>query len=266
MSRDIAKILKNQKRRKLLSEQDPKLNIALSFVLQQEVSDYLNKAKEDLENSLKKVKEQINLVEKVKIDLSDKINKIKDGYTPIKGKDYFDGKSADEEKIIKNVLARIEKPKDGKDADEDSIFNKLLVKIPKPKDGIDGKDGSPDTPEQIAEKINNLEERIEIKTIKGLKTYFDNISKKIQEVKSSKNNGKRGGGASNTIHESHSVNSSTTSITLQYNVANNGNKIFVGYSGGVIEKDVHYTVSGKTITLLETLADNTYLYIIYDRS
>lgn len=268
MSRDISKILKNQRKRRLLKENeaDPKLNFVLTFLLKEEVSDYLNEVKQDLENKLKVLKEQIDLVKKFK--------EPENGYTPIKGKDYFDGKDVDEIKIIKNILSKIKIPKDGKDVDEKVIVKKLLTKIPKPKDGNDGKngedgkdgnDGSPDTPEQITDKVNTLEEKIEIKVIKGLKNYLDNIVKKIQDVKSSQSSKSGGGGSSNTIHESHSVDSSTTSITLQYNVANNGNKIFLAYSGGVIEKDVHYTVSGKTITILETLRDNTYLYVIYDR-
>ena len=38
----------------------------------------------------------------------------KDGYTPIKGVDYFDGNDADEEKIVEDVLDQIPKPDDGK--------------------------------------------------------------------------------------------------------------------------------------------------------
>jgi hypothetical protein len=269
MSRDIAKILKNQRKRRILGQSDDKLDFVLSSLLQEmlqeEISDYLDKVKNNLESELESLKKQLNYIKQIR--------QPKDGYTPIKGKDYFDGKDVDENQIIKNVLSKI-KIKDGKDADEKKILEKLLkiIKLPengytpvKGKDYFDGKDGSPDTPEQIANKLNTLEEKVEIKVIKGLETYFNNINKKIQEVKSQKSSS-GSGGSSNTIHESRAVDSATTSITLQYNVANNGNKIFIGYSGGVIEKDVHYTVSGKNITLLETLQDNTYLYIIYDRA
>lgn len=55
----------------------------------------------------------------------------KPGYTPIKGKDYFDGK----------------------DADEAAILTRVLSEIPAPVPGKPGKDGSPDTPEQILKKI-----------------------------------------------------------------------------------------------------------------
>lgn len=263
MSRDITTILKNQKRKRLLNEQDPKLNIALSFVLQEEVSDYLNKAKEDLENTLKKVEEQIGLVEKVKIDLCDKISKIKDGYTPVKGKDYFDGKDADEIKIIRTVLSKIPKPKDGKDADEKSIVSQILSRIPRPKDGEPGKDGSPDTAEQIADKLNTLEEKVDIKVIKGLKTYFDNFNKKIQGIKSSQSSG---GGMGNVVHKTFNVGSSTTSSSLDYKVAADGNAIWVYYNGQFLVKGTHYTVSNSTITWLETFGDNTYVDITYIRS
>lgn len=39
--------------------------------------------------------------------LRDKVRSLKDGYTPVKGVDYFDGTSADEEKIIAGVLTKI---------------------------------------------------------------------------------------------------------------------------------------------------------------
>lgn len=39
--------------------------------------------------------------------------------------------------------------------------------------GLNGKDGSPDTPEQIAEKLNTLEEVIDATVIKGHKNFID---------------------------------------------------------------------------------------------
>lgn len=67
----------------------------------------------------------------------------KDGYTPVKGKDYTDGKPG----------------ADGKDADEDVIVQKVVAKIPKPKNGKDGKNGSPDTGIEIVTKLTDLPEK-----------------------------------------------------------------------------------------------------------
>lgn len=256
MSRDITTILKNQKKRRLLGESDPKLNFVLTYLLQEEVEDYLNKVRQELENGLKILKEQMALL--------DKIEKGKDGYTPIKGKDYFDGKDADEIQIIRNVLSKIRIPEDGKDADEKSIIRKVLSIIPKPKDGEDGIDGSPDTPEQIVDKLNTLEEKVEMNVVKGLKNYFDNFNKKLQSIKSGQSS--KGGGMGNVIHKTFSVGSSTTSSSLDSKVAADGNAIWIYYQGQFLVKGTHYTVSGSTITWLETFVDNTYVDVTYIRT
>lgn len=64
----------------------------------------------------------------------------KDGYTPVKGKDYTDGKPGEA----------------GKDADEEAIIKKVVANIPKPKNG---KDGSPDTGKEIVDKLTDLPEK-----------------------------------------------------------------------------------------------------------
>jgi hypothetical protein len=51
---------------------------------------------------------------------------------------------------------------------EDSVIFKVLKQIPTPKDGEQGKDGSPDTPNQIADKLNTLTAVIDAKVIKNL--------------------------------------------------------------------------------------------------
>jgi hypothetical protein len=79
----------------------------------------------------------------------------KDGYTPVKDKDYFDGK------------------------DGESIVG--------PK-GEDGKDGSPDTAEQVRDKLESLKEeaRLDVKAIKGLDDFetklVDSIVNRALEI------------------------------------------------------------------------------------
>jgi len=46
-----------------------------------------------------------------------------------------------------------ERGENGKDAIATEIIKEVLVKIPTPKDGVDGKDGSPDTPEEVKNKL-----------------------------------------------------------------------------------------------------------------
>ena len=86
----------------------------------------------------------------------DKGNSIKgdDGYTPIKGKDYFDGKKGDDGYTpIKN------------------------------KDYFDGKDGSHDTPKQIAIKLNTLKGMILPSIIKDFDSYFEKVKIDTEQQK-----------------------------------------------------------------------------------
>jgi hypothetical protein len=88
-----------------------------------------------------------------------------DGYTPIKGIDYFDGK----------------KPTDIE------IENLIKPLIPKP---IPGKDGSPDTPFQVRDKLESLEgqERLQITAVNGLEDYFETIEDIEKDIKKLKKN------------------------------------------------------------------------------
>jgi hypothetical protein len=60
--------------------------------------------------------------------------------------------------------------KDGKDADEKRIVKSVLAQIPEP---VDGKDGSPDSAEDIRNKLELLdgEDRLDKKAIRGLEDY-----------------------------------------------------------------------------------------------
>ena len=64
-----------------------------------------------------------------------------------------------------------DKGKDGKDG-RDGVDGLNGV------DGRDGKDGSPDTAEQIADKLNTLEERVDLKVLKGWKEFLANLGEK----------------------------------------------------------------------------------------
>ena len=114
----------------------------------------------------------------------------KDGYNPIKGRDYFTSSEID--KAIKLVLSKIRIPKDGKDGETivGSQGPKPVAGIDYqlPKDGEKGKDGesvrgekgesgSPDTPEEIREKLKLLigDERLPSSAVKGLKQIEEQV-------------------------------------------------------------------------------------------
>ena len=154
------------------------------------------------------------------------------GYTPIKGRDYYTLEERDE--IIRESLS--------------------LIPIPK--------DGSPDTPEQIANKINTLEEKIEQKTIKGLALLIRNLQNSIREKK-----GGGGGGMGNVQHQHDSISSVTTTISLPSKIAGNGYALWAYYNGQFIARGTDYTVGAdrKTLTLLFTPQDSTVFDTIWIR-
>jgi len=140
--------------------------------------------------------------------------------------------------------------------------------VPGPKgdkgdEGKPGKDGSPDTPEQIINKINTLEEKIEQKTIKGLPAFLKNLQNSFREAT---RKSQTGGGMGNWVHQSFSVNSSTTYVDLTYNVAANGYALMVFYQGQFIARGTHYTQSGKRITLTFAPDNNTTIDVAYVRT
>lgn len=106
--------------------------------------------------------------------ISEKAVKGDPGYTPIKGVDYFDGK--DGKTPIKGVDYR-----DGSNG-KTPIKGVDYFDGEKGDKGDPGKNGSPDTAEQIAEKINTLDEKIKIEAIIGLKNLITTLSEKIDKL------------------------------------------------------------------------------------
>lgn len=183
-----------------------------------------------------------------------------------KGGDGKDGKDADEERIIKEVLKKIRQPedgktptrtelldiirplipsvRDGKDADEERILKRVISLIPMPKNGVDGKNGSPDTPKQIVDKLNMLEGELEVTVLKGYETA-EEIIKKIKEQKLDMRDIKNmplnlselmhGGGITN-IYSGSLVTNNATSLNFTgagvSSVTNNNGRVTVNITGG----------------------------------
>jgi hypothetical protein len=153
---------------------------------------------------------------------------------------------------------------------KDGIDGKTLVAgidFPMPKDGKDGTDGidgSPDMPQVIADKLNTLEAKVEMKVIKGLDLFLNNLQRAIKEKTTTRQFG--GGGMGNVETKSVAISSATTTITLDSSVASNGRAIWFNYQGQQQAYGTHFTVAGNVITLLFTPADDTYADIIYIRS
>lgn len=130
--------------------------------------------------------------------------------------------------------------------------------------GEDGKDGSPDTPIQIADKLNTKEEIVEIKVIKGLQNWLNTLKQNIRE----KTVQKSGGGQGNWVTEppSGAINDSNTTFTLSSNVASNGKALILLYQGQVLEPGNQFTISGRTITTTFIPETGTSLFAFYTRT
>ena len=136
--------------------------------------------------------------------------------------------------------------------------------------GKDGKDALELNPQQIADKLNTTEQTVEQNVIEGLVARFRavevNTANALTKASQKVEGGGGGGGMGNITKQRFEINSSTTSVTLDTNVASDSNAIWVDYNGQVLAQDTHYTVSGRTVSLLFTPKDGTKITIKYIRA
>ena len=172
----------------------------------------------------------------------EEIPKPADGRSPTKG-ELLD--------LIEEVMPEVQ---DGKDADEEAVVESVLGRLPHPKDGQ-----SPTKKELkalISPLIGAMEERVK-KSIASALRGLQNANRSVA---------RSGGGIGNPQHETKNVSSATTTVTLTYNVAANGRMIWAYYQGQNLVYGTHYTISGKTMTLLFTPQDSTFIDIVYIRT
>ncbi len=174
---------------------------------------------------------------------------------PAQGNDGKNGKDAViTEKIKKEIADKIKVP----------IVEKIIEKtvIEKP---VVTEVAVTDKPIVIADKLNTLTEKVDRSVIKGLDKWMESIKIALRERKTG-GGSSGGGGMGNVVTQSTSVSSATTTITLSNKVASGGKAIWLNYNGQQQAYSVHFTVSGKTISLLFTPQDGTFVDIIYIRS
>lgn len=288
-----------QEKLKMLNDIKANSNLAIFKVLetlkddaekiaQKEIAKIKNEMVLEMENRMKQMHEEMMKemsedakVEKVAMKLATKIAIMEKGDKGEKGENYI---LTENDKV---EIAGMKKGEDGKDyvltdIDKTEIAGKITV----PKKIIEKIEviheqpiieqkitneikevAKYETADQIADKINTLEEKIEQKTIKGLLKTIENLKISIQNARMHNAKGGGGGGMGNAQHESFNVTSATTTITLAYNIASNGNAIWANYNGANIVKGTHYTQSGKVLTLLFTPDDTpaSAIDIIYIR-
>ena len=156
---------------------------------------------------------------------------------------------------------------DGRDANEEVVAKKVLGMIPKPIDGKDGINGSPDTPIQIAEKLNTLEEKVDITVIRGLQKTIQVLQRNIQDVKKRDYMGGGGGSSSGgtwyTEVPTGTIDGANMTFTVANTVGSSGKSMFLLYNGQVQEYGTHFTVSGSTITMTFAPETGSALFAMY---
>jgi len=185
------------------------------------------------------------------------------GKTPIKGIDYFTSKEINDielnvvDKAVPEVLSLIPPQKIVDLTPLQNEIKRVEAKI---------KEVVLPTYEEIARGIEGLELAKKLDYHSGLKNQPRQVSRASKTTKVG------GGGLGNVQHERFTINAGTTTITTAYSIADAGNAIFKSaYQGGVLDKDVHFTVGSdyRTITFntdVQTqFENNTIFSITYSR-
>lgn len=132
--------------------------------------------------------------------------------------------------------------------------------------GLKGKDGSPDTGEQIAKKLNKTKGTVSMAVIAGLLEEIQALKREVR--KKGDKGGAASGGMGNVQHETKNLTALSTTVVTNFPISGGGYAIMGAYyQSALIMRGEHYTVGGdrKTITLLFTPEDNTKIDIIYVR-
>ena len=116
------------------------------------------------------------------------------GYTPVKGKDYSDGKTP-----VKGIDYD-----DGITPTTETLLTLIEQLIPP------AKEGSPDTPEEVVEKVNASEKLIAISKIAGLEEWI----KRVSESRRGKFGGGGSGGGITILTATGTIDDSNTTFTF----------------------------------------------------
>ena len=136
----------------------------------------------------------------------------------------------------------------GRDANKAEIISEVLMQIPDPKPGIDGQDGtsgSPDTGEQIVNKVNDLPiesvKQIDVEHIKNItqliKRYVKEMTSQLGEV--------AGGGGITLETPTGTVNS----VNTVFYVVNLPKYLII--DGIAKFETTHYTLTGSRIDIID---------------
>lgn len=224
--------------------------------LEEKVDKLEQKTEKDIENldskldsAIKEVKDEI----KESIPDLDKVLESVRGTQGIQGEKGDVGSEPSDERLVELITPLIPDPIPG----EDGRDGKSIIGPPGPKGergesvigppGPAGKDGSPDKPEQIADKLNLLEEAVDQDVIKGLKDEIKTLKSDITKAANRQIGGFK---ALRAATFSFSGTGAATSFSLPKVPGAKGKAIWAFYQGQYLQQGVHFTVSNKTFNTL----------------
>ena len=221
------------------------------------------KAFESLVSYVLKIEKRNNLeIESLKTNFSDTIEKIQGivdaTISELKGRvnNIFVGERLDEmHKSIKDKLSSVDERmstvRDGKDADENRVMEGVMKKIRVPKDG------SPDTPLDIRNKLETLtgDNRLDKSAIRGIE--------EIERVLKAPTDGKTfviGGRGRNSVHL-YDLSSQLNGVLKTFTLPSNFGVIGVWCSSmpNAFRPTIDYTEGNKTITFTDEINASTTL-------
>ncbi len=248
-------------------------------IIEKHVDNSIEQTKEKFEKDLKtfvlEIKKELNpLVKQLVGEIKQYVHSHPELFKgeSIKGKDGKTPSKDELEQIIKPLIPKPLKGENGKtpiaELDYPSerqikqmmekMFSNITIDYKKTTQEILKKIKIP-TYNEIARGIESLPKKEKLDYHKGLKNTPTETSNNSNQPTF------RGGGMGNVETQSTNLSSSTTTINLLHNISSNGKAIWFNYQGQQQQLGVHFTVSGKTITLLFTPDDNTVADIIYIR-
>ena len=164
------------------------------------------------------------------------------GYTPIKGKDYFDGMHGKTPKAGVDFFIR-----DGIDANPEDVVPLVLAKIPK------AKEVKLDTPDEVVQKVNSAKEKVAQSSIAGLTEMLEKIKKAIRQ---SSFGSVSGGGGVTVTTPTGTVNGVNTTFTSSRKPK------YLVVDGVAKFETTHYTFSSPTITITDGSPPVQYIRVL----
>lgn len=191
-------------------------------------------------------------IEKLEIEVNDEMGKIYDTLMI-------------EITSLENIFKSIRKAKDGKSPSKAELLSLIKFSLPKIKNGLNGKDGSPDTGEQIVEKIRAIKKKknklsiFDLEDLEWLKTnLLPTLNNGTGNILGVQPPSTTSSGGFNYINEI--VSGSSTSFMLQH-VPVDSTRVAL-YGGGsrlTPGSGNDYIISGAVITMTNPYASGQVL-------